>query len=101
MDRDGGAYWNKTLGTCVEACEETFDIRRVCRKCHEIDSKMPAAFNGECVQCWKADDTRPIWNSDTQRCEACPYYVPIWRMDKKMCTAPCPAGSMLVEGVCG
>lgn len=61
----GKSFWDTDKNECVENCAESYDIRRVCRLCKEIDTQKPVAYQGECVPCYTADSNKPKFNVET------------------------------------
>ena len=59
-------FWNIAKNECVEKCDETHDIRRVCQLCKNIDSRTPAAYNGDCVPCYVANISLPKYDVEKQ-----------------------------------
>ena len=97
VDSAGKSFFDSARGECVEQCPETYDVRRVCRLCREVDSRTPAALNGECVPCYIANISTPKYVVERQQCEACPQDASQWNSTLRMCITPCVGNTIRIE----
>lgn len=79
---------------CVAKCPTgTYDSETaVCQECAVFDSSRPVLKGDECVSCFEATPTRPVWDKDMATCRPCSASKDsgsFWDLDAQACRATC------------
>ena len=81
-------YWDTNSRTCVASCPSGVGLRAgspFCQTCDEAGNATPVWNGQRCVSCFESDPTKPLWDSASRSCVACPAGSSNWNAAAAQC----------------